>query len=376
MIIGGGFGGVAAARAARASLDRVHEVFLLDRNRKTYLCGSFPMLIVGERETRKVTRSLSSLRKLGINYVETEARAVDTKEGTVTTAAGKFAYDYLVLAAGAEYDWEAVPGAREAHSFYDFESARRLRQKLRTFRRGRVIVAVSGLPYKCPPAPFEAAMLLNWAFRRRAVRKDIEIHVFTPEPAPLPIAGPEAGAQMTTDLNRRGIELHTNVSITEVARTGREASFGNGTSIDADIVITIPVHRAPDFILSSGLNGPSGWIPVQPNTLQTSLPNAFAIGDVNLVPMANGRGLPKAGLFASAQGETVGHNIAALINGTKPTGFQGIGHCFIVYSGSQAGMVQGEFLAPEKPRVTLMRPSARGLRAKEQFERDWLGFDI
>ena len=165
VVLGGGFGGVSAARVARTLLGREHTVTLIDRSRRTYLCGSFPLLIVGEREASKVSRSLGSLANRGIEYTQTEVEAIDVEGRTVTTSDRTLEYDYLVLAPGAAYDWDAVPGSASAYSFYSIESARRLRRKLSFFRKGRVVIAVSGTPYKCPPAPFEAALILDWAFK-------------------------------------------------------------------------------------------------------------------------------------------------------------------------------------------------------------------
>ena len=154
------------------------------------------------------------------------------------------------------------------------------------------------------------------------------------------------------------------------------AAFSDGTSMDADIVVTVPTHRAPPFVDAAGLVGPSGWVHVKPETLETPVADVYAIGDVSMVPMANGRGLPKAGVFASAQGETVGHNIAATLIDTEPTVFPGVGHCFILYGGDRGGLVSGEFLAKGKPKVNLEPPSAEGFAAKVQFEKDWRRFRI
>ena len=376
VVIGGGFGGVAAARTARALLDRQHTITLLDRAKRTYLCGTFPMLIVGEREAARVSRSLGSLANRGIQHVLAEVHEIDTPSKVVTTSAGTIEYDYLVLAPGAAYNWDAVPGAIGAYSFYDVASAGQLRRKLSFFRSGRIAIAVSSLPYKCPPAPYEAAMVLDWAFRQRGVREGIEIHVFTPEQAPLAVAGPTATTRLTKDMDRRGIRLHMGAAIQEVALSGREAAFTDGTSLDADLIITVPAHRVPPIIDAAGLAGEGGWVEVSPETLETRHPGVYAIGDVNVVPMANGSPLPKAGVFASSEGETAGRNIAAAINGTEPAAFPGAGYCFIAYNGTQAGMVRGEFLAKGKPKVRFQPPTARGFRAKERFERDWRRFRI
>ena len=377
VVLGGGFGGVAAARTARTLLDSTHEVTVIDRKRRSFLCGSFPLLIVAERESKKVSRSLGTLANRGIRYLSAEVEGIDVPSRALTTSAGTVEFDYLVLASGAEYDWDAVPGSGNAYSFYDIEAAQRLRRRLSRLRRGTVVIAVSSLPYKCPPAPYEAVMVLDWAFKRRGVRKDIQLHVYTPEPAPLPVAGPEAGASLRRAMERRGIQLHTGAAIAQVSHDGREASFADGSTIDAEVVITIPVHRVPGVIDEAGLAGDSGWVDASPRSLETRHPGIYAVGDVNQVLMANGRGIPKAGVFASVEGETVGKNIAAEVNQSGPAeDFSGVGHCFIAYSGTQAGMVRGHFLAEPKPDVRFQPPTARGYRAKERFERDWRRFRI
>ena len=164
--------------------------------------------------------------------------------------------------------------------------------------------------------------------------------------------------------------------VSEVAPDGRAAAFSDGSSMDAELVITVPAHRVPPLFAGSGIGQGPGWIEASPKTLETRHPGVYAVGDVNAVTMANGRPLPKAGVFASSEGETVGRNIAAAIDGTAPVVFTGVGHCFIAYSGTHAGTGGGEFLAEGKPNVQLQTGTARGYRAKERFERDWRRFRI
>jgi sulfide:quinone oxidoreductase len=376
VVIGGGFGGARAAITARSLLGPEHEVTLIDRNRRLYLCGAMPLLIVGEREALASSRSLGTLANRGIRYLEAEVQALDLPGKTVATSMGTIEFDYLVIAAGAEYDWDAVPGAAQAYSFYNIETARRLRRRLNTFRKGKVVIAVSSVPYKCPPAPYEGAMVLDWHFRRRGVRSDVEIEVATPEPAPLPVAGPEAVSRVHRALARKRIGLRTDAGVKAVDASGREVEFSNGETTRADLVITIPAHVPAGLVQDSALIGQSGWVKVNPSTLETDSPGVFAIGDVNAVPMANGRGVPKAGAFASAGGETVGINIASAINGTRPTTFPGFGHCFIAFSGDTSAAVTGNFMAEGAPDVRLTSATARGMRSKERFERNWRRFRI
>ena len=376
LVLGGGFGGAAAARTARALLDREHQVTLVDHDRRTYLCGSFPLLIVGERQPAKVSRSLGSLANRGIEYIQAEIKSIDAGSRRVATSVGKMDCDFLVLAMGAGYDWSAVPGSADAFSFYDLENAKRLRGTLSALRGGRIVIAVASLPYKCPPAPYEAAMVIDWSLRQRGVRDKMEIDVYTPEPVPLPVAGPEAATRLSRALDRRGIRLHTEAAVDAVSEGGHQVSFTDGTSLEAQLAITIPAHRAPPVISAAGLTGDSGWVTVAPQTLETSFDGVYAVGDINEVQMANGRPMPKAGVMASAEGEVVGQNIAASINGSAPVTFRGEGHCYIAYGGTQSGVVQGQFLAPGRPQVKFQPPTARRYRSKERFERQWRRFRI
>ena len=109
---------------------------------------------------------------------------------------------------------------------------------------------------------------------------------------PLAVAGPEAGARLVSDMERRGINVHTGAAVTEVARSGRESAFSDGGAMDANLVVTVPTHRAPSVVREAGLVGDSGWVKAKPDTLATQVTGVYAIGDVNMVPMANGRGLP------------------------------------------------------------------------------------
>jgi sulfide:quinone oxidoreductase len=377
VILGGGFGGVAAARMARSLLPVEHSVTLIDRSRVTRLCGMNPMLIVGERDVRKTGRSLGQLANRGIEFVESEIDSIDSAGKTVKTGSGTFEYDYLIVGLGASYDWDAVPGSDVAYSFYNLETARRLRRRLSRFRRGRLAISVAAPPYKCPPAPFETAMMIHWYFRRRGIRRDAEIIMTIPEPAPLAIAGPVASAHLRNDLERRGIELRTGAGLTSVTTDAMEAGYSDGSSIAADVIVTVPVHRVPHVVAESGLTNGKPWTPVNAGTLETSTQDVFAIGDVNVVPVGEGRAIPKAGVFAAGQGESVAATIVSrILDAAPPPQYDGSGECFLAYSATQSASVGGTFLTPDGPQVGLRPPSALGMRSKERFERDWHRFRI
>ncbi len=376
LVLGGGFGGVQAAVTARAALDAAHEVTIVDQNRVTHLCGMNPLLIVGEQDVNKTGRSLGQLSNRGVKFIEANINSINIRDQKVITSTQTLDYDYLVIALGAQYDCNAVQGAKDAYSFYDFEYSRRLRRRLSRLKRGKIVLAASKPPYKCPPAPFETAMILNWWARKKRIRKDIEIAVYIPEPGPLGVAGKEASTRVRNALQQRGIELVTQAGVTEVASDGREASFEDGSSTFADIISTIPVHKIPDVVTDSGVANGKPWVPVNTQTLETSFTNVFAIGDVNVVPSGE-FAIPKAGVFASGQGNKVGEIIASRINHSDaPDPYDGVGFCYMAYSAGRSAMVGGKFLTDSGPQTALSDPSVSGKKNKDRFERDWRSFKI
>lgn len=371
-MLGGGFGGAACAIEAAGLLSGEHRVTLVDRQRVSYLCGANPFLIVGEREPQAMSRSLEDLPVNGVRFSAAEIEAIDLSDKVVHTSAGVEPYDYLVVALGAGYDWERVPGSREAYSFYNHESALRLQDRLASFEGGSVVIGVAGAPIKCPPAPFETAMVIEWALQRRGIGADV--HVAIPEPAPLKVAGPEASDRLRAIFENRGIMLHTGAGVAAV--DGSTMVLGDGTELAATIPITIPVHRMPAVVVDAGLAGDKPWVPVDRATLETAYPDVFAVGDVNLIPVGE-VAVPKAGVFAAGEGRTVARVIASRVLGTRPPDpYDGVGHCLVAFSGTESALVGGDFFADGGPAVALGEPTPGGLADKEDFEARWRAFTI
>ena len=129
------------------------------------------MLIAGQKDPEKASRSLGTLDQRGVRFIQAEIQSIDTNNMNVLTSEGVLDFDFLIIALGASYDWEAVPGSKSSYSFYSIDEALKLRKRIRSFRKGKILISVSSIPYKCPPAPFETAMILDWIFKQKGVRK-------------------------------------------------------------------------------------------------------------------------------------------------------------------------------------------------------------
>jgi sulfide:quinone oxidoreductase len=377
VILGGGVGGLMAANELARRLSRSHRILLVERKATHAFAPSFLWLMTGDREAAEITRPLRKLVRPGVEIVAAEARAIDLAGGRVETDAGPVPYDYLVAALGAELAPGAIPGLETAQTFYTFEGAERMRAALSSFSGGTVAVVVSALPYKCPGAPHEGAMLLRDFFRRRGIKS--EVHLFTPEAQPMPVAGPALGAAVREMLESRGIGFHPSHKLVAVDPGARELEFEGKPSVRYDLLVAVPPHRGPRLVREAGLASETGWVPVDRRTLATRLPRVYAIGDVTAIPIP-GRWkpevplmLPKAGVFAHGQALVAARRIAAEIAGAGAEEvFGGDGYCALEAGGGSAGFAFGDFFGEPSPEVHLRRVGRAWHVGKVLFERWWL----
>jgi sulfide:quinone oxidoreductase len=373
LILGGGFGGIAAAIALRERLDPADEVVLVER-RPTFVMGlrkNWAVLdpnALGEGE-----RPLALLAKRGIRVVTGTIGAIQPAERTVEVDGSRRDADALVVALGAEPDPDRVPGFREhAIDVYDLTQGDRARTAIEAFTGGRLVIGIFGAPYPCPPAPFELAMLIDERLRARGI--DAAVEVFSPLPLSLPILGQAGCGSFESHLEGAGIGFLRNHVATAV---DDDAVVFGETRRSFDLLLGVPPHRASTVVAASGLTGGGPWIKVDPRTLETGWAGVYAIGDVTSLSLVNGQMLPKAGAFAQAQGEVVAARIAASLGGGQPTAtFAGDGACFLETGGGMAAMVTGGFLA-DPPAVRLTDASPEHFAAKRAFERErlaaWFG---
>ncbi len=373
-VLGGGIGGVAAASLLKEKLGNRVRVRLVERKKRFQFPPSFPWLMLGLRTPAAVQRDVSTLKRHGIDVVHGEVTAIDTDRKSVQTTQGDLSYDDLIVALGAEYAPEMIPGfAEHAHHVYDLESALRFKEAIDGFSGGTIAVGVSRLPFKCPAAPYEVALLLDDFYAQRGVRDKIELEFFTPEGAPVPATGPEIGSQVAGLLAARGINYRPKRGLKEIG--AGELRFDGGETLPYDLLFCVPPHRAPKAVVDAGLTDGSGWIPVNPATLETKVPGVYAIGDVTNLATPNGYVpfLPKAGVFAHGQAETVAHNLAAAIKGRgKAKAWDGMGACFLEVGKGQSAFVKGAFLAAPKPQIDFHMPGKVWHVQKVLFEKHWM----
>ncbi|MHB9025401.1 MAG: NAD(P)/FAD-dependent oxidoreductase [Armatimonadota bacterium] len=380
MILGGGVGGQVAANALRRRLPEKHRIVLIEREPRHAFAASFPWVMTGARRANRVTRSVRDLVRPGIEVIHGEARGFDLSKRQIAVDTQTLSYDYLIVALGAELAPESIPGLAEGgHTFFTLDGAVRLHEAVQSFNGGKVAVVVSSLPYKCPGAPHEAAMLLADLFSRRGIRSNVDLHLFTPEPQPMPVAGPQLGAAVQQMLASQKIEFHPQHKLTAVDPQGHTLNFEDGASIPYDLLIAIPPHRGTHLVREAGLANDAGWIPVDRATLATGHEGVYAIGDATTITIPGqwkpgvSLPLPKAGVFAHGEALVVAQRIATEIDGGTPQAlFDGEGFCALEAGGGKAGFAFGNFYAESSPEIHLKHLSRTWHLGKVLFEQWWL----
>jgi|SRR4051794_18409363 sulfide:quinone oxidoreductase len=363
VILGAGFGGLElATRLSETIADAVH-VTLIDRNDSFFFGYSKLEVMLGRQSADAIRLPYRDFVKDGVEFRQETVTGVDPAACRVTTDAGSYDADFVVVALGADYDFAATPGFEEGgHDYYSLSGAERLRDALADFKGGKVLVSVLGQPFKCPPAPFEGSFLLHEHFMRQGIRDSVEMATTFPMARPVPVTGDVA--QMFRDglasRNVKELPQHLVVGIDPATRTAQLAS---GDTLPYDLFVGIPIHRAPAALADSGLVV-DNWVPVDQSNLRTAFPGVYALGDVCSGP----RNVPKAGIFSEAAARVVADDIAAAIAGAEPPApYQGSGVCYAEFGDGLVSKVEVNFLRDDAPAAQRYDPSLEFAAEKEEF---------
>jgi sulfide:quinone oxidoreductase len=351
VILGAGFAGLELATQLSESLPGEVGVTLIDQNDSFSFGFSKLDILFGGKAIADVQLQYADISKEGIEFRQEQVTSIDPEQRRVTTDAATYDADFLVVALGANYDFAATPGFREGGvEYYSVAGAERMREVLLDFDSGKILVGILGHPFKCPPAPFEGALLLHDHFVDRGLRNVVDICTIGPMAAPVPITK-EVSQSILNALTERDIEYVPNQHIVEIDTRNHDARLASGESIPYDLFVGIPVHRVPQVVESSGL-AVDGWVPVERTNLATRFPNVYAVGDLTALPMA------KAGVFAEAAARVVANDIAARLRGdTLERPYEGAGTCYLEFGGGMVGIVEANFFGGPTPTARLVGPS-------------------
>ncbi|MBU2666123.1 NAD(P)/FAD-dependent oxidoreductase [Actinoplanes bogorensis] len=363
VVLGAGFGGLELATTVTDELGDDVELTLIDRAEGFVFGFSKLDVMFGRHDPVQVLHRYDGMVNPGVRFVSAEITAIDPSARRVETSAGTYEADILVVALGADLDPAATPGLTEGgHEFYTVAGAFAAAEAIRDFPGGRVVVAVTSTPFKCPPAPSETALLTYEYLTSRGLPCDITLVM--PLGTPIP-PSPDASAAVLAAFAERGIKWIPERLVRGLDPERKVALLSDETELPYDLFLGVPAHRVPAVVAASGL-AVDGWIPVDPLTLETSFPGVYAVGDVTSV------GTPKAGVFAEGQAAVVAQRII----GHART-YDGRGVCYLEFGGDQVAKVDVTFVAGQRPVGSLIGPSTDLAADKTAFGADrirrWFG---
>jgi sulfide:quinone oxidoreductase len=361
VVLGAGFGGLELTTRLSEEFGDAVDIVLIDKTEEFVFGFSKLDVMFGRMPPEHVRHPYRDIVKPGVRFVQSTIRSIDPQAKRVETDDGTFDADALVVALGADLHPEATPGFVEGgHDFYTESSAFALRDVLGAFEGGRVVVAVTSTPFKCPPAPSETALLTHDFLTARGIRDESSIALVMPLPVPIP-PSPDASKALLAAFAERGIDWHPNALVRELDPKRNVAVFADGKELPYDLFLGVPTHRVPDVVAQSGLTV-DGWIAVDPATLETSFPGVYAVGDVTSA------GTPKAGVFAEGQAAIAASGISALVRGTADAQrYDGRGICYLEFGDEEVAKVDVMFTSGTKPQGALEGPSSALAAEKHHF---------
>ena len=287
LILGAGFGGLELSTMLSEAFGDDIEVTLIDKGDAFYFGFSKLDVMFGRTTRDAVLLPYKKFLKPGVRFLRETISAIDPVAKRVTTDRGTHVADFLVVALGADYDFAATPGMADATEFYTLAGATRLGEMLKTFTRGHVLIAVGGAPFKCPPAPSEAALMMHDFLTTRGIRSACDITLILPLETPVP-PSPETSRALLSAFAERKV---ADRELKSIDTQRRVATIDDGREFPHDPFLGVPAIRAPKMLEESGMTE-NGYVPVKPTTLETRFPDVYAVGDCAK------QGTPKAGVFA------------------------------------------------------------------------------
>ncbi len=313
VVLGGGVGGTMAANSLAKDLGKDEaEIIIVDEDGKHTYQPGFVYLSFGKENPKRLVRDESKLLRRNVKMVVDKVTKIDAENRKIGMDDGSsLDYDYLVISTGAENHPEEIPGSEDAFHFYDLQSSMRLREALANFNGGKIVIAIGGVPYRCPPAPAEFACLLDYHFCGRGLRDKVEIRYLSPLVNIFPIE--PANPLVTRTFAEKNIKSETFFNVKSVDPVKKQVHSLEGSSVDYDLLILIPPHKGVKVVRGSDLCDRGGWLITDKRTMRVlDYDDIYAMGDATNLPVS------KSGAAAHYQNKAIVENIVSDIRGNAP----------------------------------------------------------
>jgi sulfide:quinone oxidoreductase len=341
LILGGGTAGTMMANHLRRRLSASDwKMTVVDRSDRHLYQPGLLFLPFGDYTEDQIIRPTRDFMPQGVDFLQEEVEQVLPDQHQVKIKTGAvLSYDVLIIATGCRTAPEETQGMLgpkwrvNVHDFYTLDGARALRDKLDTFKGGRVVVHVNEMPIKCPVAPLEFIFLADTFFRERGMRDRVTLTYVTPLSGAF--TKPKASKKLGHLLADKGIEVVTDFVAEQVDQENDKLVCFDGREVPYDLLVTTPTNMGDEAVRRSGLGDDLDFVPTHKHTLQSlKYADVFVIGDATNVPAS------KAGSVAHFESETLADNVMLHIEG-KPLKeeFDGHSNCFIESGNGKALLI-------------------------------------
>ncbi len=385
VILGAGTGGTMMANHLRSQLDREQwSIQIVDQEKQHYYQPGFLFLPFDIYSPQQVFKPIERFIPSGVELIQAGIDRIDPGEDKVYLQDGSsLQYNILIIATGTKIAPQEVEGMlgdgwhRDIFDFYTFDGALALRDKLREWPGGKLVVHICEMPIKCPVAPLEFAFLADSYFRHRKMREKVEITFVTPLSGAF--TKPVATEKLGHLLEEKEIKIVSDFAIERVDNERRKIIDYGGLEVDYDLLVTVPTNMGDEAIARSGFGDDLNFVPTHRATLQSTVKeNIFAIGDATNLPTS------KAGSVAHFESEILTENILRFVRGEPlKEEFDGHANCFIETGGGKALLidfnythepVEGTFPFPGVGPLALMKESRMNHFGKLAFR--WIYWNV
>ncbi|MEP1095188.1 MAG: FAD/NAD(P)-binding oxidoreductase [Cyclobacteriaceae bacterium] len=331
LILGAGTSGTMMANhLKKVLLPNTWKISIVDQDEVHYYQPGFLFYPFDLYKTKHLKKPRGKFIPSGVQLINGKIDRIDKDQDQVFLENGRVLdYDILIIATGTNIAPQEIEGMLGDHwhksvfDFYTFEGARKLRNKLREWQGGKLVVHISEMPIKCPVAPLEFAFLADSFFLNKGIRNNVEIEYVTPLSGAF--TKPKATEALGHLLKEKGIDIVPDFNIERVDGENRKIIDYGGKEVSYDLLVTVPTNMGDEMVARSGMGDDLNYVPTDKNTLQTKVKeNIFAIGDATDLPAS------KAGSVAHFESEILTENIQRYIQGKElKKEFDGHANCFI-----------------------------------------------
>lgn len=331
VILGAGTAGTMMANHLHKKLNRTEwDISIIDERKEHHYQPGYLFLPFDIYQPKDIIKNVKDFIPSDVELIQEKIEKIVAEENKIVLDGGEIMhYDLLIIATGAKIAPEEIEGMnggewqKSVFDFYTFEGALALRDKLRTWDGGNLVVHITEMPIKCPVAPLEFAFLADAFFENKKMRQKVNITYVTPLSGAF--TKPKSTAALEHLLGEKNIKLESDFAIAEVNNDNKTIIDYGGKSIPFDLLVTVPTNKGDALMERSGLGDELNYVPTDKATLQSvQFKNIFVIGDATNVPAS------KAGSVAHFEAEILTENIMHYVNNEPlSASFDGHANCFI-----------------------------------------------